>query len=97
MANAIRGNKIYIDSTGSVTTTRTKVAHILFTPDAASDQMILRESSSDSDCFIIRGATAKETIHISMEQVPMVFSNGIYVQTLTSGAKAVIVTTQGGG
>lgn len=97
MANVIRANKILIDSTGLVTSTRTKVAYILFTPNAANDELAIRETASDSDCFYIRGVTAKQTEIYRLAETPLVFGNGIYVQTLTSGAKAVLITTNTGG
>lgn len=97
MANVIRANKILIDSTGLVTSARTKVAYILFTPNAANDEIAIRESPSDDNCFYLRGAVAKQTEIYRMSEVPAVFGNGIYIQTLTSGAKAVLITTNTGG
>lgn len=98
MANARLSNKIYIDATGVVVAQGpVKVAQILFTPNIADDQIILRETASGDDCVILRGATAKNTMHFDFRDCPMVFQNGIYVQTLSSGAKAVLITTQGGG
>jgi hypothetical protein len=97
MANSVQGNKIYIDATGTVADSRTKVAYILFTPGAANDQLILRETSGGSDIFYIRSATANETMRFDFALAPLVFNNGIYVQTLTSGAKAVLVTTNAKG
>lgn len=97
MANVIRGNKIYIDSTGSVTTQRVKIAYILFTPDAAHDELVLRETASDSDTFYLRQDTAKDTKMYDFSLAPLVFNNGLYIQTLTAGAKCVIITTSSGG
>lgn len=97
MANTRIGNKILIDSTGSITDVPTKVMYILFTPNTANDELTLRETSSGSDCFYIRGSSAKQTDIYRFEMCPLVFANGIFVQTLTSGAKAVLVTTQTGG
>ncbi len=91
------GNKIYVDSTGSLTEARTIVSCILFTPDTANDQIVLRESASGPDVFMLRGSTGKNTVQFDFSIKPVVFPNGIYVQTLTSGAKAVIITTQAGG
>ncbi len=96
MANSIVGNKIYIDSTGLVTEDRQLVVHALFTPAAADDKVILRETSSGSDVIILQCATAKDTKHFSFELIPMLFGNGIYVQTITSGAKLTLVTTSKG-
>lgn len=96
MANAITGNKIFLDATGAVTTTRTKISHIIFTPDAANDTLILRETSGGANCVKLQGATAKTTLMFDFSDCPLVFNNGIYVQTLTSGATATLVTTQAG-
>lgn len=97
MANGRFGNKIWIEETGTVVSGKpVKVAYILFTPDATSDQMVLRETSSGSDCFFVRGAVAKDTICLDFHARPIIFQNGIHVQTLTSGAKAVLITTEAG-
>jgi hypothetical protein len=96
MANATRSNKIYIDSTGAVATVRKKIAYIIFTPDAANDVLAIRETSSDQDIVYIRAATAKDTQVYDFSYAPLVFQNGVYIQTLTSGAKATLVTVEGG-
>jgi hypothetical protein len=96
MANSRLGNKIYIEATGSIATVPIKVAYILFTPDAANDQLILRETSNGADCLILRAATVKDTRMFDFSRKPIVFQNGIYVQTLSSGAKAVLITTSAG-
>lgn len=96
MANAKTGPNIYVDTASDqLTTDRTKVAYIMFTPSAANDQIVLRSSSSSSNILVIQSAVAKETKVIDLSRRPMVFPNGIYVQTLSSGASATIVTTQG--
>jgi hypothetical protein len=94
VANARIANKIYIDSTGSVLAEGpVRIAYILFTPSAANDQIVLRESASGSDIFFIQEKDAKQTHEYDFSLVPMIFTNGLYVQTLSSGAKAVIITT----
>lgn len=97
MANTRIANKILIDSTGSVVDTVVKVAYIIFTPNSANDEMTIRETADGADCFYIRASTAKNTQYFNFSRSPLLFSNGIYIQTLTSGAKAVIVTTTGSG
>ncbi len=94
MANRA-GNKILADSTGVVVDTSHKIAYILFTPNAANDEMMIRETASGADCFYVRAATAKDTKEFDFSHCPMFFPNGIYIETLTSGAKVVFVTTQG--
>ncbi len=96
MANASLLGKIYLDSTGSVADRTIKVAHILFTPSTANDQLILSESASGSNCISIQSSTAKTTMHFDFSYCPIIFNNGIYVKTLTSGATATLVTTRSG-
>lgn len=95
MAITSLANKIYVDSTGVVTDSRTKVAYILFTPSAANDSVTFKETSGGSDILFIQGATAKTTMQIRFEDVPMLF-NSIYVSQISSGAKMTIVTTSAG-
>ncbi len=97
MANSRNGNKIFADSTGAaVTGSAVKVAYIVFTPNAANDECLLKETASGSDVFYFRAATAKETKVYDFSRRPVVFQNGLYIQTLTSGAKVIFVTTSTG-
>lgn len=96
MANNRVGNKILIDSTGSVVEGPIKVTYILFTASSANDELLIRESADGPDCLYIRAATAKDTKYFNFSRAPMFFPNGIYIQTITSGAKAVLVTATGG-
>lgn len=96
MANATTANKIWIDSTGLITTAKKKVAYILFTPDAAEDQLILRETQNGANCISIRGATAKDTMIFDFSAKPIVFGTGMWVSTLSSNATATVITTESG-
>lgn len=96
MANARTGNKIFIDSTGSITDSSVKIAYIIFTPNSANDEFLLQETSSGASCLYFRAATAKDTKVYDFSRKPVVFNNGVYVQTLTLGAKAMIITTTTG-
>lgn len=96
MANTTSSNMIFIDSTGTVADSTTKVAYIIFTPDAANDELLLRMTSSGANCFYARGAVAKNTVVYDFSRKPLVFVNGLHVQTLTSGAKVVVITTKAG-
>lgn len=96
MANAQRGNKILIDSTGQVTTSNTKVVHALFTPGSAGDEVVLSEAEGDADIFVIRASAAKNTLHFRFEVRPLLFPNGVYVSSISSGAKLSLITTTGG-
>lgn len=101
MANVRNGNTIYLDSTGAATTANeinVKVAYIIFTPDAANDVLELKDDDTSGDLkFYIRGATAKDSMMFDFSYSPLLFPNGIYVSTITAGAKATIITTTAGG
>ncbi len=99
MANARTGNKIFIDSTGAAiagVNQPVKVAYILFTPAAADDELLVKETSSGENCLYFRSTIAKTTMFFDFSYAPILFNNGIYIETLTSGAKAVFITTQAG-
>lgn len=97
MANAVIGNKIYVDSTGALTTARTKVAYVIFTSNVAGDSITLKETSGGNEVLTVKAANADETIPIDVSNVPMVFQNGIYVSALSAGAVATLITTNSGG
>jgi hypothetical protein len=97
VANATTAGKIYLETTGQATDRATKVSYILFTPAAASDQMVLRETSSGSNVLVIQGSEANKTMLFDFSFSPLYFNDGIYIQTLTSGAKATLITTSRGG
>jgi hypothetical protein len=97
VANAVRSNKILIDSTGSVSTLRTKVVYALFTSVAAGDSVVLRETQTDTDILVISAGSATDSKLYRFDAYPLVFGNGVYVQSISSGAKLLLVTTTGGG
>jgi len=95
MANVKQGNVWLVDSTGSLTTEpRQKVSDIIYTASGAGDNIVLRASASGPDIITIKNPTANSTMHIPLN-TPLFFPQGIYVQTLTSGSKAMVILTQG--
>jgi hypothetical protein len=98
VANARSGNVFYVDATGELTTDSSiKVIGILFTTNAANDQLVLRESSGGSNKINIKHVTANDTKFIDLSSTPILFSRGIYVSTLTASATATLITSTGGG
>lgn len=98
MANVQSSGSYYVDSTGSLTTTKNiRVSQIIFTAAAGNDQMILRTDGVAGPLKIkVRAATANDTMTIPFNP-PLIFPAGIYVDTITSGALATIITTGGEG
>lgn len=95
MANATSGNKIFVDSTGNVSDqVTTKITYILFTPNAAADVLILREAPDGPDCLRIKRATADSAVY-DFSRKPLVFNTGVYVQQISNGAVATLVTSKG--
>lgn len=88
------GNKVYVDSTGSITTNRTKVAYVFLTPSNTNDLVTLGETESGSPAMTITCDGDKKMVMIDVSRRPMVF-NGLFIQDISSGAVATIVTTQG--
>jgi hypothetical protein len=97
MANITQSSSIYIDSTGVAFTGRTKVAYIIFTPNAANDEITLRDGDGGGDPIKIHlhAATAKDSKVFDFSRRPMIFQDGIYVSALTASAKATLILTVG--
>lgn len=92
MANTRSGNIISIDTASSQVTSdlNLKIASILFTSSAAGDTLELRESSSGATKVFVKNGTANDTAQFIFD-TPIVFSQGIYVQTLSTSARAILV------
>jgi hypothetical protein len=98
LSNVRNSNSIYLDTTGSLNTDPIKIAYIIFTPDSANDQLILKSFDNSGNIkFNVRGATAKDSMTFDFSASPLHFPQGIYVSTLSSNATAVIITTSSGG
>jgi hypothetical protein len=93
MANVRLANTVYLDtaSTLVVDTINTKVAGIIFTSDNVGDVLELAESSTSGLKLTIKAKDADKTDYYDFSDNKLVFSQGIYVTTLTSGAKATLV------
>lgn len=98
MANAYQSGSIFVDTTGTLTTKPVKVAYILYTPDAANDQIAVYDGSSASDPvkLKIKHVTAKDTKVLDFSSRPLYFANGIHVVVPTSGTATFILTSEGG-
>lgn len=97
MANAFHSGSILIDTTGTVTTKPCKVAHITFVPDAGNDALVLYDGASTSDPkkIVIKGPTAKETIHIDLSGSPLRFATGIHATISASGFATLVLSYEG--
>lgn len=99
MANSFTNGRIVLDTSSEqvIATTRdVKISYILFTPDAANDQIIVRESSGGPILFKLSASTAKEDLLLDFSADP-ILARGIYVDTVSSNAVAILYTTTKGG
>jgi hypothetical protein len=96
VANVRQGNKIFIDSAGVLMTTRAKITYIIFTPDGNNDMLELKETQAGPVILKVQAATANTTVVIDVVHCPLVFQNGIYVESIDSGSCATLVLTEGG-
>ena len=97
MAITKNGNTIYIDATGTIPTNviPVKIAFIIFTTDAANDQLILRDKDGSGALKIdIKHATANDTVRYNFSDNPITFPNAVHVDTLSPNAVATLVLRQ---
>jgi len=100
MASSVtqRGNTVYIAADGSGTTpgavtidVNKKLKMVIFTPDAANDNLVLQETSGTSVLLNLKAATAKDTVIFNFSDNPIVFPTGVYCATLSANATATLI------
>ena len=96
MANTFNGGTIYIDATGASGAEKVKVTYVVFTPDAANDELKITDGNGGAVKFRCRAGTAKNSIMFDFSRRPIVFNSSVYVATLTSSATAMVYTTTAG-
>lgn len=101
MANARIGNSIYIDSTGTVTGSTEKnvlVSYVIVTATAASAILKLEDPSItvNNIKLDLRVATSGATQVFDFSTTPVVFPNGVAVDTITNATAMVVLKSAGG-
>jgi hypothetical protein len=90
MANARTGNVWHVDSAGALETSkRILVSDILLTTNAAGDTVVIGSTSSSAVVLTLKNAVDESTEHYQF-MTPLVFPNGLYIQSITSGAKVML-------
>ena len=97
MANNRLGNVVYIDSTGDTgVNSNTRIVNLIYTSSGAGDQVVLGETSGGPAKIAIKNGVANDTKHLRLEEGPIIFGAGIYVQSISSGSKLMLIVSQSG-
>ena len=109
MANVRNGNTFFVDTASNAGTLASfieekgiKVAFLSFTSNSIGDTLDLADLSptstaAGSDKIVVRDDDATDTQTLNMIGTPMVFPNGLWIKSISAGAKATIVLTSRGG
>lgn len=98
MANVRSGNTWYLDtSDSSLPESNLRLSGLILTATTDSEVVVADDISSASfpERLSVR-ALANTTVQIRLEDTPVVFSQGIRVKTLTSGAKVTLLLSKPG-
>lgn len=95
MANAVNSNTVYVDSTGDIsigTDKNIKVSYIVVTATGASAVLVLEDNqTTDVKKLDLRVATDGESKIFDFSSKPLVFPNGINVETLTNAIATLVI------
>jgi len=98
VANVRNLNTDYVDSTGTLNSGKAaKVVYIIVTATSASAVLLLTDTASGNPKKLnLRVADANSTQVFDFSNSPIVFPNGVRVETLTNAVATVVYTTSGG-
>lgn len=96
MANVRNGNTVYIDATGDLTTTATRVYYIIMSATAAGAILVLQDSTANVNKLRLSHPNDKETHVFDFTQRPLYFPGGVSVTTLTNCTATIVAEVQGG-
>jgi hypothetical protein len=92
------GNTYYIDATGEEVTSTVRVVGVLFTPEAATAVLVLKDRTPANNIKLeFKSFSGNETTQLySFKELPVVFQSGIKVTTVTD-CTATLILSEGGG
>lgn len=97
MANVRNGNTIYVDSTGDLTTTATRVYYIVLAASAANAILTLQDSGANVNKLTISTPTDKDSRVLDFSSRPLFFPGGVSVTAITNGVATIVAEVQGAG
>jgi len=98
MALTNSAGTIYTDATGLLYTGRVKVSYIIITAASSHAEATLHDGTSGSDPIklVIRNGTNNDSQMFDFSSSPVVFNSGIYLSTIGTGARVMLITTSAG-
>lgn len=111
MANVRSGNSFYVDSASSanssqsyIAQTQTLVTEIVFTSNATGDALVICDvapgttPAQGANKITVKNNLANDTKVLRFYDTPVLFPNGIWIASISSGAVATLIgTSQGSG
>lgn len=97
MANVRNGNTIYVDATGDLTTTGTRVYYIVVSNTGANSVLTLQDSGADVNKIAVRGNSSHGVDILDFSARPLYFPGGVSVSTLTNCVATLVTEVQGAG
>ena len=96
MANVRNGNTLYVDATGDLTTTATRVYYILVSATGNGAVIVLQDSGANVNKIRLGVANDKDTHIFDFSARPLYFPGGVAVSTLTNCTATIVAEVQGG-
>lgn len=84
MANARSGNTFYVDGTGDLTTTGTRVYYITISATGNGAVLILQDAGSHANVMRLSAVNDKDSHIFDFSARPLFFPGGIEVDTITN-------------
>lgn len=97
MANVRNGNTIFIDSTGDLTITATRVYYVTITATAANASITLQDSGANVNKITVSTPTDDDTRILDFSTRPMFFPGGVSVSAIANCVATLITEVQGAG
>jgi uncharacterized protein YfaS (alpha-2-macroglobulin family) len=96
MANVRNGNTVYVDATGDLTTSGTRVYFIVLTPTSGSASIVLQDAGANVNKFRADQTASNGTQVYDFSARPLYFPGGVAVSTLTNCTATIVAEVQGG-
>lgn len=95
MANVQNSNTIYVDSTGDIISTRTQLIGLIVSSSGTTGNVIIREKGQSANKLNV-SVLANTTEFLDLSRTPVIFNEGINVNTLDATLTATLIIREAG-